>query len=254
MPTSTPNQAAHRTSRSLACGLELLKRFTPEQPERGISELASELKVSAPTAHRYASTCLELGYLEQVRTRRYRLARRCAQPGIAAIGALAIDALAEPILRELRDRTGRSVALAVFDGSDVVYVLRLYGFQRGQYRAGRSLGAGSRRPASETAAGRALLKTARADGERGEEAVAEICRSGPAAGDGELAEGPRGLAIAVLAPGERAYAIELAAPAESTGSADLAAWLGEPLQAAGTALRTALTGDAKKESATGPAR
>ena len=79
--SSGRESSRHRTSRSLIYGLELLRQFTAEQPERGISELARELNVSRPTAHRYASTCLELGYLEQVRTRRYRLTRRAAEPG-----------------------------------------------------------------------------------------------------------------------------------------------------------------------------
>ncbi len=234
-----PAKANHRTSRSLACGLELLKRFTPEQPERGISELASELHVSAPTAHRYASTCLELGYLEQVRTRRYRLARRCAQPGIAAIGALAVTGPAQPILRELRDQIGCTVALAVLDEIDVVYLFRLRGFLRGQYRAERGLGSGSRRPASGTAAGRALLSAREDDGEGEEGAVAEICRSAPAAGERKAC----GLAVAVLAPGERAYAIELTVPGESGGPGEPSAWLEEPLRAAGVALWAALARD-----------
>jgi DNA-binding IclR family transcriptional regulator len=83
--SSGHESSRHRTSRSLISGLELLRQFTPEQPERGISELALAMGVSRPTAHRYAATCLELGYLEQVRTRRYRLTRRAAEPGMTTL-------------------------------------------------------------------------------------------------------------------------------------------------------------------------
>ena len=78
---STP--AANRTSRSLVYGFTLLRQFTAEEPVRGIAELAEVLNVSRPTAHRYASTCLELGYLEQAPMRRYRLAPRASDPGRA---------------------------------------------------------------------------------------------------------------------------------------------------------------------------
>ncbi|HXP29160.1 MAG TPA: helix-turn-helix domain-containing protein, partial [Solirubrobacteraceae bacterium] len=59
-----------RPSRSLVYGLNLLKLFTAEHPVRGIAELAEQMDVSRPTAHRYATTCLELGYLEQAPMRR----------------------------------------------------------------------------------------------------------------------------------------------------------------------------------------
>ena len=151
---------ASHTFRSLEYGLGLLRLFTVAQPERGISELARELNVSSPTAHRYAATCLELGYLEQVATRRYRLARASAQPGAALFGALALSRYARPILRELRAQTGRTAALAILDGDEVLYLRRLCGWRRGQYRLERGLGAGSRRPAAGAAAGIALRAVA----------------------------------------------------------------------------------------------
>jgi len=96
-------------------GLSLLRLFTSEQPIRGISELADQLELSRPTAHRYAATCLELGYLEQTPLRRYRLTRRAAQPGIALLGSLALAREATPILRELRRQSGRTVSLALLE-------------------------------------------------------------------------------------------------------------------------------------------
>ena len=66
-----------RLSRSLLRGLSILTRFGPEQPERGIVELAAELGMSPSTAHRYAQTLVELGLLERcARTRKYRLPAR----------------------------------------------------------------------------------------------------------------------------------------------------------------------------------
>jgi DNA-binding IclR family transcriptional regulator len=232
-PVSNPPASTH-TFRSLEYGLDLLRQFTPEHPVRGIAELAAALNVSRPTAHRYASTCLELGYLEQAATRRYRLTRRCAEPGMAMLGSLALVRGARPILRELRRGTGRTVSLAVLDGPDrVLYLVRLCGFERGQYKLDRGLGAGSRLPAVDTAAGWALLNV----GARSESGLT-IVEAAPL--DGRA----RGIAVSVPpgTEGERTSAIEITVPAAAMGAAELIEQLGEELRAAGAALQGALDG------------
>jgi DNA-binding IclR family transcriptional regulator len=233
--------AGNRTSRSLVYGLNLLQLFTAQQPVRGIAELAEQMSVSRPTAHRYASTCLELGYLEQAPMRRYRLARRSAGPGMAMVGSLIVSRCARPILRELRERTGRTVSHAVLDGADVLYLQRLCGFERGQYRLERGLGAGTRMAAHATAAGQALLAAA---GEP--EARAGRCsqQARLAVHDGGLHDGARGLALAVRGDDSRTSAIEITVPADWIGVAELTAELGAPLRGAGSALRAALLADA----------
>jgi len=46
----------------------------PDGAERGIVELAADLRMSPSTAHRYALTLVEVGLLERCpRTRKYRL-------------------------------------------------------------------------------------------------------------------------------------------------------------------------------------
>jgi hypothetical protein len=63
-----------RLSRSLLRGLSILTSFGPDGGERGIVELAADLDMSPSTAHRYATTLVELGLLERCpRTRKYRL-------------------------------------------------------------------------------------------------------------------------------------------------------------------------------------
>lgn len=241
-------------SRSLVYGLGLLKLFTAEEPVRGIAELADLMAVSRPTAHRYASTCLELGYLEQAPMRRYRLARRSAEPGVAMLDSLVLTQRARPILQELREETRRTVSLAVLLDEEVLYLQRLRGFERGQYELEEGLGSGSRRPARHTAAGKALLSTL---GEGGHEEQRWIHQSGLAVdareggGDGQeegsvdarkgrLSVRARGLAIAVEVPGERSSAIEITVPAEAMSAAEMIASLGEELRAAGAALCAAL--------------
>jgi DNA-binding IclR family transcriptional regulator len=241
-------------SRSLVYGLGLLKLFTAEEPVRGIAELADLMAVSRPTAHRYASTCLELGYLEQAPMRRYRLARRAAEPGMAMLDSLVLTQRSRPILQELREETGRTVSLAVLDGEEVLYLQRLCGFERGSYELEEGLGSGSRRPARRTAAGKALLSTL-GEGEHEEQRwihqsglAVDACERG---GDvrertldtrkGRPHARARGLAIAVEVEVERTSAIEITVPAETMSAAETVASLGEELRAAGAALRAALS-------------
>jgi hypothetical protein len=65
-----------RLSRSLLRGLSLLTCFGREGGARGIVELAGDAGMSPSTAHRYASTLVELGLLERdPKSRKYRLPR-----------------------------------------------------------------------------------------------------------------------------------------------------------------------------------
>lgn len=225
----------NRTSRSLIYGLNLLKLFTADQPVRGIKELAELMDVSAPTAHRYAATCLELGYLEQAPMRRYRLARRSAEPGIAMLDSLSIIQPARPLLRALRAETGRTVSQAVLDGTDVLYLQRLCGFERGQYQLEKGLGPGSRRIARHTAAGEALLS---ALGDRSDSADPAIERV--STNQGGLRRGACGIAVAVRCHGEKTCAIEITLPLDAMSTAEIAERLHGPLLEVAGALRSAL--------------
>jgi len=243
---SASASAPNGTFRSLEYGFGLLALFTPERPVWGIAELAAELNVSPSTVHRYTTTALNRGYLEQTDGRLYRPARRCAELGMVVLEMLWPIGCARPILRELRRRTGRTVSLAVLDGTKVLYLQRLGGFRRGQYQLDEGLGAGSRVGMSETAAGVALVHM-----------QAEISsRKTPWSGRNELVvkEAGRdaqalGLAIAINAAGEACGAIELTVPAASMNGGELLEGLGEPLRAAGASLEAALEGALDGEDA-----
>jgi hypothetical protein len=63
-----------RLSRSLLRGLSLLTCFDRDGGARGIVDLAHDAGMSPSTAHRYASTLVELGLLERdPKSRKYRL-------------------------------------------------------------------------------------------------------------------------------------------------------------------------------------
>lgn len=62
-------------SRSLFRGFIVLACFLPGGLVRGIAELSKQLELNISTTHRYVSTLVALGLLEQCAARKYRLAR-----------------------------------------------------------------------------------------------------------------------------------------------------------------------------------
>lgn len=152
-----PTSHEGRYSQSLERGLAILKAFTPGRPWMGIAEIAAELEMSRPTAHRYASTLVALNYLEQGPRRKYRLGMRAGDPGRSAVNSTAIRHLPRHHLTDLRDQSMCTASVAVLDGGDIVYIDRVRSSWRGQSEVASRLGPGSRLPASSTAMGRTLL-------------------------------------------------------------------------------------------------
>jgi len=148
----------HR-SRSLEYGLVMLECFTAERPVLRLSELADALRISRSTAHRYASTLVQLGYLEQDEQRRYRLAARSARAGAMALEMVRREVRARSILEDLRAETGHTVSLGLLAGLRVVYVYRFFAHGTGQYEADGDVRAGGQCPALYTPVGMALFST-----------------------------------------------------------------------------------------------
>jgi IclR family pca regulon transcriptional regulator len=123
------------------------------------SELADAIGLSRSTTHRYATTLVELGYLEQDRERRYCLAHDAARSGTTIVDTVRRETPARVILEELRNKTGHTVSMGLLDGARVLYVHRLHGHRAGQYEADGDIRAGAHAPAHSTAVGRALLSS-----------------------------------------------------------------------------------------------
>ncbi len=243
-----------RFSSSLQAGLAILNCFSAQQPVLGIAKLADELNMSRSTTHRYASTLVALGYLEQDHARRYRLAPRVADMGMSVLDSMALRGKAREHLRELREQTGRTVSLAVLDGTQIRYVDRLRGWRRGQHAVDLDLGAGARMPAHCTAMGKVLLACL-PEREREETVGAlELTRRGPnsitskralraelqqvhedgvAIGDEELGPGVRTIAAPIIGPdGEVIAAIGIPVPTDAFSSQELRKALGPAVIAA----------------------
>ncbi len=154
---SVPVLREPRYSQSLERGLAILSCFTPDSPVLGIADFADALGMSRSTTHRYALTLTRLGYLEQVKGRKYRMTLLIVNLGLSAMRGTSIREHSQPLLHELRQRTGYTTSLAVIDGAEILYVDRAPSTRRGQHKVDLGLAIGSRLPIHCTAMGKLLL-------------------------------------------------------------------------------------------------
>lgn len=152
-----PDLAEPRYSQSLERGLAILECFTAGHPVLGIADIADRLGMSRSTTHRYVTTLVALGYLEQGAKRKYRLGLRVTDLGMSALNATGLREHAHVDLAELTQRAGYTTSLAVLDGGEVVCVDRVRSLHRKRGAAGPDIGPGSRLPAYCTALGKVLL-------------------------------------------------------------------------------------------------
>jgi len=156
VPTSrTPprNKENGRLS-SVATSVRLLKAFSEQQVEIGISDLAKRLGVAKSTVHRLAVTLVADGMLEQNSdTGKYRLGIALFRLGSLVRRRMNVSNEARPLLRDLREKVNETVHLAVLDGSEIMYVFNLESTQAIRMRSD----VGVRKPAHCTAEGQAIL-------------------------------------------------------------------------------------------------
>jgi len=148
-----PRRDSSRLS-SVTTAIHLLKTFTEEDTELGISELAKRLNVAKSTVHRLAGTLLEEGLLQQnPENGRYSLGVGLFSLGSLVRARLDVTSESKLILNELREQTQENVRLAVLERQSVVF---LHDFESPQTLRLRS-GTGQLRPAFCTAEGLCLL-------------------------------------------------------------------------------------------------
>jgi IclR family pca regulon transcriptional regulator len=176
---SIPSLREPRYSQSLERGLAILSCFTPEHPIRGIAEVADELGMRRSTTHRYMSTLVALGYLEQGAARKYRLGLRVTDLGMSALNSTALREHARPYLEELCRQSSYSVSLSVLDGPEIVYIDRVRSPRRGHGNIDLDLGPGARLPAYCTAMGKLLLAYLPDEEQRSLLTEIKLARMGP---------------------------------------------------------------------------
>jgi DNA-binding IclR family transcriptional regulator len=159
MPNPAAGNLPGRLS-SVSTAVRLLKAFSEQQIEIGISDLAKRLGVAKSTVHRLAVTLVAEGMLEQnPDTGKYRLGIALFRLGSLVRRRMTVSNEARPLLRELREKVNETVHLAVLDGSEIMYVYNLESTQAIRMRSD----VGVRKPAYCTAEGQAILAFQGAD-------------------------------------------------------------------------------------------
>jgi IclR family pca regulon transcriptional regulator len=149
MPTSTDRDFIQ----SLDHGLAVLEAFSASNHSLTVSQAAEATGLTRATARRVLLTLQRLGFVRCPDGREFTLTPRVLRLGYSYLSSMDLRELAEPVLAELRERTGESVSLTVLDGFDVVYVARV----STQRVLGVTTKVGSRVPAYPTSMGRVLL-------------------------------------------------------------------------------------------------
>jgi IclR family pca regulon transcriptional regulator len=181
IPISQDPHDPSKFSQSLERGLAVLGCFSPEHPVLGITAIADKLGMSKSTTHRYASTLVALGYLEQgPASPKYRLGLRAADLGLSALNSMGLRAHAHPHLEELRRRTSYTVNLAVLEGTEIRFLDRVRSVRNEQAKIDLALRPGSTLPAYCTAMGKLLLAHLPEDEQRGRiAAITEMTKRAP---------------------------------------------------------------------------
>jgi IclR family pca regulon transcriptional regulator len=137
---------------SLARGLQVLRAFDRQRSTASLSEVAESTGLSRAVVRRLLLTLQHLGYVG-CHGRSFFLTPRVLELGFSYLSSLDLGELALRNMERLSQRVGESCSMAVLDGSDIVYVLRVP-VRRVMSVA---LGVGARLPAFAASMGRVIL-------------------------------------------------------------------------------------------------
>lgn len=135
-------------------GFDILRCFGTDDIDLSNAEIVERTGLSKPTVSRLTNTLTRLGYLTYAeRTGTYSLAAGLIALVAPLLSTLSIRERARPLMRELAEDSGASVAIAAPSGSKMTYVEHVPGSGALTLR----FGMGSQVPIACTAMGRAWL-------------------------------------------------------------------------------------------------
>jgi len=122
-PTGSPG-----LDTSVGKALTVLDVFLGEGTLLGVSQIAARAQLPKSTTHRLLAVLVEHGYVERVDAR-YRLGRAIFELGnmVSDCRPRSLRSIAMPYMTNLYEASHATVNLAVLDGSDVLYVEKIYG-------------------------------------------------------------------------------------------------------------------------------
>jgi len=139
---------------SLDRGLAVLRAFGPEHSELTLSDVARSTGLTRAAARRFLLTLVQLGYVTTDK-RLFWLSPRVLELGFGYLSGLGLTDIAVPHMEELVAAVQESSSIAVLDGDDIVYVVRV----PTKRIMAVTITVGTRFPAYCTSMGRVLLST-----------------------------------------------------------------------------------------------
>jgi len=138
--------------RAFARGLSVIEALGDGGGRHSIAAVAARAGLPRSVARRLLMTLVEAGYARYDQGE-FWLTPRVLRLGLSYLYALPFWKQAQRTLEELRQETGESCSMAVLDGEDIVYVLRI----PSRRMLAMDLSVGSRLPAHAISLGRVLL-------------------------------------------------------------------------------------------------
>lgn len=139
---------------------DILELFVTDGPELAVADILARTEVPRTSLHELLATMVARDYLQRdERTGLYRLGVGNLHLGNAYSSRFDLLAAANTVARDLVDRSGETVSVAVREGANVFYLAKVDG--RDSLRLPSSIG--QRLPAHLTGLGKALLATLPAD-------------------------------------------------------------------------------------------
>jgi IclR family KDG regulon transcriptional repressor len=143
------------TVQSVERAISILRSFSLEKPERGVTELSRELGLHKSTVSRLMITLERGGLLARnPETERYRLGVDLIGMAAQVASYMDVREVARPVLRQLAEACQETVNLSVLDLDQVVNLDQFVPAERQVKNLGR---VGRRMHAHSTAAGKVLL-------------------------------------------------------------------------------------------------
>ncbi|MEX1215499.1 IclR family transcriptional regulator [Saccharospirillum sp.] len=152
--TETRRGSGRTSLSSVSNALKMLKAFSDETSELGITELAKSLSVAKSTAHRIASTLVNDGFLEKnPANEKYRLGLALFRLGAQVRRRMNVSYESRPMLMDLRAKTNETILLAIPDEDQILYAFHLESSHAIRMRSD----IGVRKPMVCTAEGQVML-------------------------------------------------------------------------------------------------
>lgn len=151
--TGAPTHRGHSDYiQSLERGLAVLRAFGPDRSSLTLSDVARITGLTRAAARRFLLTLVELGYVT-TDNRLFSLSPRVLELGYSYLSGLGLTDIAVPHMEELVASVQESSSIAVLEGGDIVYIVRV----PTKRIMTVSITVGTRFPAYGTSMGRVLL-------------------------------------------------------------------------------------------------